>query len=149
MIERKRSTNRFHKMTMMVPLTLILLLTQTGDLLLLWHFPHSVSCFFLPVHGESLAKADSQFSLSSHERRMDQDNSALDPGLLQAVLADPVLLQAVDPRVLQAVLVSSSELAVRLSQLSYNGILSWEQISSLSACIYKTQSCNTTATLSR
>ena len=124
MIERKRSINRFHKMTMMVPLTLILLLTQTGELLV-WHFPHSVSCFFLPVHGESLAKADSQFSLSSHERRMDQDNSALDPGLLQAVLADPVLLQAVDPRVLQAVLVSSCALAVKLSQLSYNGILSW------------------------
>ena len=49
---------------------------------------------------------------------MDQDNTALDPGLLQAVLADPVLLQAVDPRVLQAVLVSSYELAVRLYQLS-------------------------------
>ena len=47
---------------------------------------------------------------------MDQDNSALDPGLLQAVLADPVLLQAVDPRVLQAVLVSSSELAVRIRE---------------------------------
>ena len=123
MIERKRSTSWFLKITMMVLLTLILLLTQTGELL--WHFPHSILCFFFTVYGESLAKADSQFSLSSHERRMDQDNSALDPGLLQAVLADPVLLQAVDPRVLQAVLVSSCELAVRLSQLSYSGILSW------------------------
>ena len=54
------------------------------------------------VFGESLAKADSQFSMSSHDRRisshdrrMDQDTSALDPGLLQAVLADPILLQAV------------------------------------------------------
>ena len=116
MIERKRSTSWFLKITMMVLLTLILLLTQTGELL--WHFPHSILCFFFTVYGESLAKADSQFSLSSHERRMDQDNSALDPGLLQAVLADPVLLQAVDPRVLQAVLVSSYELAVRLYQLS-------------------------------
>ena len=33
---------------------------------------------------------------------------SLDPGLLQAVLADPVLLQAVDPRVLQAVLVTAA-----------------------------------------
>ena len=32
----------------------------------------------------------------------------LDPGLLQAVLADPVLLQAVDPQVLQAVLVTAA-----------------------------------------
>ena len=33
---------------------------------------------------------------------------SLDPGLLQAVLADPVLLQAVDPAVLQAVLVTAA-----------------------------------------
>ena len=59
--------------------------------------------------GESLAEADSQFSRSSHDRRMDQGTSALDPGLLQAVLADPILLQAVDPRVLQAVLVSAAQ----------------------------------------
>ena len=70
-----------------------------------------------PVHGESHAEADSQFSLSSQERRMDQDNSALDPGLLQAVLADPILLQAVDPRVLQAVLVSAAHATKVVSTL--------------------------------
>ena len=35
-------------------------------------------------------------------------SQSLDPGLLQAVLADPVLLQAVDPAVLQAVLVTAA-----------------------------------------
>ena len=41
---------------------------------------------------------------------MDEEilDPSLDPGLLQAVLADPVLLQAVDPRVLQAVLVTAA-----------------------------------------
>ena len=40
---------------------------------------------------------------------MDQElDPSLDPGLLQAVLADPVLLQAVDPKVLQAVLVTAA-----------------------------------------
>ena len=41
---------------------------------------------------------------------MDEEilDPTLDPGLLQAVLADPVLLQAVDPRVLQAVLVTAA-----------------------------------------
>ena len=43
---------------------------------------------------------------SSVTTRMDTDTSPpqLDPGLLQAVLADPVLLQAVDPRVLQEII---------------------------------------------
>ena len=48
---------------------------------------------------------------------MDQDTSALDPGLLQAVLADPILLQAVDPRVLQAVLVSAAQATKVVSTL--------------------------------
>lgn len=71
----------------------------------------------ISVFGESLAEADSQFSRSSHDRRMDQDTSALDPGLLQAVLADPILLQAVDPRVLQAVLVSAAQATKVVSTL--------------------------------
>ena len=37
-----------------------------------------------------------------------EPDPSLDPGLLQAVLADPVLLQAVDPKVLQAVLVTAA-----------------------------------------
>ena len=45
---------------------------------------------------------------------MDSGPGQLDPGLLQAVLADPVLLQAVDPNVLQAVLVSAA--AINLDQ---------------------------------
>ena len=37
--------------------------------------------------------------------------------LLQAVLADPVLLQAVDPRVLQAVLVSAAAVNIDMEQV--------------------------------
>ena len=79
-------------------------------------------------YSESLGEADPQFSSPSRivrfqdekdkddtfeqsvaQDRMDSgDTSGLDPALLQAVLADPVLLQAVDPRVLQAVLVSAA-----------------------------------------
>ena len=38
--------------------------------------------------------------------------------LLQAVLADPVLLQAVDPRVLQAVLVSAAAVNIDMEQVA-------------------------------
>ena len=49
---------------------------------------------------------------------MDRDPNPpeLDPGLLQAVLADPVLLQAVDPKVLQAVLVSAAAVNIGTDQ---------------------------------
>ena len=46
---------------------------------------------------------------------MDPGSPNLDPGLLQAVLADPVLLQAVDPNVLQAVLVSAAAINLETS----------------------------------
>ena len=46
MIERKRSTSWFLKITMMVLLTIILLLTQTGELLLLWHSFSSFNLMF-------------------------------------------------------------------------------------------------------
>ena len=39
--------------------------------------------------------------------RIDED-SDLNPALLQAILSDPVLLQAVDPQVLQVVLVNAA-----------------------------------------
>ena len=83
--------------------------------------------FFCSANSESLGEADPQFSTPSRivrfgdessqkvfeeteaENRMDSgETSGIDPALLQAVLADPVLLQAVDPRVLQAVLVSAA-----------------------------------------
>ena len=59
---------------------------------------------------------DPQFSSPPSQRaqdRIDDDGDRLappsiDPALLQAVLADPVLLQAVDPHVLQAVLVQAA-----------------------------------------
>ena len=48
MIERKRSTSWFLKITMMVLLTITLLLTQTGELLFLWHsFSSFHHMFFL------------------------------------------------------------------------------------------------------
>ena len=50
--------------------------------------------------------------------RIDEDDiSSLDPALLQAVLADPILLKAVDPHVLQAVLVqaATANLALELN----------------------------------
>ena len=42
------------------------------------------------------------------------------PGLLQAVLNDPVLLQAVDPQVLQAVLVSAAAVNVGQPEQEFN-----------------------------
>ena len=47
---------------------------------------------------------------------LDPNPPELDPGLLQAVLADPVLLQAVDPKVLQAVLVSAAAVNIGADQ---------------------------------
>ena len=47
---------------------------------------------------------------------LDPNPPELDPGLLQAVLADPVLLQAVDPQVLQAVLVSAAAVNIGSEQ---------------------------------
>ena len=66
--------------------------------------------------------ADPQFSAPSElfypdhaEDRIDEDNiSSIDPALLQAVLADPILLQAVDPHVLQAVLVQAATANLQL-----------------------------------
>ena len=50
-----------------------------------------------------------QFKQNEADDRMEsEETSGIDPALLQAVLADPVLLQAVDPLVLQAVLVSAA-----------------------------------------
>ena len=72
-----------------------------------------------------LGLGDPQFSSPSleyrhydeAEDRIDQDGddlTSLDPALLQAVLADPVLLQAVDPHVLQAVLVQAATANLQL-----------------------------------
>ena len=80
--------------------------------------------FFNLGHSESLGEADPQLSAPSRivrfqdesnqkvfeeteaEDRMDsEETSGIDPALLQAVLADPVLLQAVDHQILQAILV--------------------------------------------
>jgi len=44
----------------------------------------------------------------------------IDPSLLQAVLEDPILLRAVDPRVLQAVLVSAAEANLALEEDTSN-----------------------------
>ena len=74
---------------------------------------------------ECLGLGDPQFSSPSlqfshydeAEDRIDDDTgglSSLDPALLQAVLADPVLLQAVDPHVLQAVLVQAATANLQL-----------------------------------
>ena len=74
---------------------------------------------------EGLGLGDPQFSSPSleyshydeAEDRIDDgpdDLAGLDPALLQAVLADPVLLQAVDPHVLQAVLVQAATANLQL-----------------------------------
>ena len=55
--------------------------------------------------------------MAEGSRRMDPGSPNLDPGLLQAVLADPVLLQAVDPNVLQAVLVSAAAINLETSNM--------------------------------
>ena len=74
---------------------------------------------------EGLGLGDPQFSspsleYSHHDKaedRIDDDDpdlASLDPALLQAVLADPVLLRAVDPHVLQAVLVQAATANLQL-----------------------------------
>ena len=56
----------------------------------------------------SLATTNGQKqSTTSAPSSTEETSSAIDPSILEAVLTDPVLLQAVDPLVLQAVLVSA------------------------------------------
>ena len=57
----------------------------------------------------SLATTNGQKqSTTSAPSSTEETSSAIDPSILEAVLTDPVLLQAVDPLVLQAVLVSAA-----------------------------------------
>ena len=82
--------------------------------------------YLLPLAGcDGLGLGDPQFSSPSLEYRHydkaedriddeDPDLTSLDPALLQAVLADPVLLRAVDPHVLQAVLVQAATANLQL-----------------------------------
>lgn len=82
----------------------------------LLHNYHCISGTF----SHPLSESDPQFSSpmrsvvfpddeeSDQHKHSSHPESDIDPALLQAVLSDPVLLQAVDPLVLQAVLVSAA-----------------------------------------
>ena len=85
------------------------------------HLPTNYICSY-SVGCAGLGVADPQFSAPSELSYQDQaddrideeDISSIDPALLQAVLADPILLQAVDPHVLQAVLVQAATANLQL-----------------------------------
>ena len=76
-----------------------------------------LGCFSLGI-GDPQFSSPSVYQFSSPDQasdRIDEDDiTSIDPALLQAVLADPVLLQAVDPHVLQAVLVQAATANLQL-----------------------------------
>ena len=77
-------------------------------------------------------ESDPYQQAASHVRTGTKEISNIDPELLQAVLADPVLLQAVDHLVLQSVLVSAaaSNLVTRNAQATTSAPSSAQKTSS-------------------
>ena len=80
----------------------------------------SLPLYIAATSSHPLSESDPQFSspmrsvvfpddeASDQQKHSSPPEPDIDPALLQAVLSDPVLLQAVDPLVLQAVLVSAA-----------------------------------------